>query len=140
MFSLEARITSVKMSSSLFPFYSSTEPAEHIETISSDAMEWTVEVAAYLIDAGWRFYVQDLQGNRAYLQVVRRFGRPPYVRTQRDGTRLDNLLFLPGGTFYISPLRGLLSPSATNPFAVGFADPNLGLQRQPTRGLLTPSR
>jgi hypothetical protein len=46
---------------------------------------------------GNRFYVTDAQGNTVWVDTVH--ASPAYVRTYRDGTPTDNLLYLPGGSF-----------------------------------------
>ncbi|WP_416053882.1 DUF3892 domain-containing protein [Duganella violaceipulchra] len=91
-----------------------TVTTQHIEAVTSGLRSWTVAEVVGLVDGGYRFYVEDRLGVRAYVEVVRPLWHLPYIRTHRDDTTSDNLLSLPGGPFYTGAQpRGLLDPYRT---------------------------
>lgn len=69
---------------------------EHITHIGNIDDKWrlTRESAIQRIDSKRdAFYtVETITGKRAYVGVVREFGKPPYLRTHADGKSNDNLL------------------------------------------------
>jgi hypothetical protein len=73
---------------------------EHIASLrwikdgESETKSSTREVLVdWVTNQGGRGYVQDKDGNKAYVKVVN--ATPPYLQTQIDGIWTDNLLALP---------------------------------------------
>ncbi|MHB8636807.1 MAG: DUF3892 domain-containing protein [Fimbriimonadaceae bacterium] len=72
---------------------------EAITAIGNNQEGWSVTVkgAALRIERGLaRFYVEEATtGDKAFLQVVREEGKPPYLRSMLDGRWGNHLLPLP---------------------------------------------
>lgn len=63
---------------------------------ASGGWRWTVaEIVDSIDNKTNTFYVEDAQGRRAYVGVVRPNYGPPHIRTYADGVWTDNLLSLP---------------------------------------------
>ena len=71
-------------------------PHEHITHIGGNGWTLTRAEAIRQIDSGTsEFYVKDpVNGEAAYVGVVREAGKVPYLRTYADGDWNDNLLSL----------------------------------------------
>jgi hypothetical protein len=70
---------------------------EHITHIGGYEWKWDREKVIRSIDAKENtFYVQDSEGKKAYIGVVRPAdGRSPFLQTYADGKWNNNLLSLP---------------------------------------------
>ncbi len=88
------RVTSISVSG---PYGIFGPGFEHIVALHGPGWSLTKEQVVASIRAGGLFYTDEDYGPRAYLEVVDAgpFGGPPYVRTQADCTRANNLLSLP---------------------------------------------
>lgn len=69
--------------------------------VDGDEDKWATrqQMVDFLSDESHHAYVHDGNNGRVEVLAVLR-ANPPYVRTHKDGTPTDNLLYLPGGPYY----------------------------------------
>ncbi len=69
----------------------------YLNTASRPVAALTAKLAdiVKMIDDGADFFTRDYRGDVAIVVVVKNSDGDRYIRTEKDGTRLDNLLFLP---------------------------------------------